>query len=273
MKGFFKKKRIQFLDEGKMNTYCKSRCKNNTSEKCYDQCKKCSKTAMKYAHKYAIDDIALRPVTTKQETTLKKDYEKFMNSSNASNDENEIKYAYHRWGKCIRDNCAKCSKKEQAENASDLFSCVDSDYESKSNEFINKMCTQQACGNVECPDNDVTKKSKENCVKQRNSLLQNYNKWMQKSLENEGDSKRILSQKSAKARKNYSIELGNTNAADYDYVLVSCFTGWGTASVKFINEYTKNVPNMSVCKQLFPSSSLYSVESLNKAVDDYYLNK
>merc|ERR1712194_938907 len=130
--------------------------------------------------------------------------EKFMSSDNATNDESEIKYAYHRWGKCIRDNCTNCSKTEQAKNATDLFKCVKNDWESKNNKFIKKMCKKQACGIEECPDNEVTTKNKENCVKQRHSLLENYNNWMQKSLQNEGDNKRILSQKSAKTRKNYS---------------------------------------------------------------------
>lgn len=56
---------------------------------------------------------------------------------------------------------------------------------------------------------------------------------------------------------------------DYNYVLVSCFTGWGTASVKLINEYTTTTPDIKTCRDMFPSTSVYSVQKLRTAVTEY----
>ena len=60
-----------------------------------------------------------------------------------------------------------------------------------------------------------------------------------------------------------------TTSNDYNYVLVSCFTGWGTASVKLINEYTTTTPDMQTCRDMFPSTSIYAVQKLRTAVTEY----
>ena len=268
MKKCFDRKKSQFIDKGKMKSYCKSRCEDNTNEKCNEQCQDCSKSALKDAYTFTIDDLVLRPVTNKQEIVLKTVYEKDLDPKHKENDKKQLKFIYHRWGKCIRDNCTNCSKKEQAKEASNLLKCVTNDWKTLSDDFISKMCIKQAEGDKN--DTDEKKKAdRENCIKKRKLLEKNYNAWMEKSLQDEGSSSRIL-QAFEIEDKDYSIELATTKAENYNYVLVSCFTGWGSASVKFINEYYENAPSMSVCKQLFPSTSEYGVEKLNTAVDNYY---
>lgn len=57
------------------------------------------------------------------------------------------------------------------------------------------------------------------------------------------------------------------NYEHYNYILVSCFTGWGSVSVKFLNEYSKELPNMSTCEGLFPSHAKYGLATLDAMVD------
>jgi len=73
------------------------------------------------------------------------------------------------------------------------------------------------------------------------------------------------------------VELAGTGAGGnaklnyehYNYILVSCFTGWGTVSVKFLNEYTKEHPKMSTCEGLFPHHAKYSLRNLDAVVDSH----
>jgi len=67
---------------------------------------------------------------------------------------------------------------------------------------------------------------------------------------------RILFAETTK-RKDIDLELGEN---ELNYQLISCFTGWGTSSVKGINKYYSNAPNISLCKKMFPENSQYSVE-------------
>jgi len=52
----------------------------------------------------------------------------------------------------------------------------------------------------------------------------------------------------------------------YNYVLVSCFSGFGTDSMKSLNEYVVNQPTMALCEEQIPQGSTYGLNALDKAV-------
>lgn len=89
-------------------------------------------------------------------------------------------------------------------------------------------------------------------------------------IQNESLTGNIISED--KKIKSEEIILATTNSESYNYILVSCFTGWGTRSIKYFNEYVENEPTIDICKNMFPSNSDYSVESLQIAVDNYEKN-
>merc|ERR1712232_554037 len=70
----------------------------------------------------------------------------------------------------------------------------------------------------------------------------------------------------SKAEDHFML-LADTNAEIYNYILVSCFTGWGTASVQTLDEYHSSVPNISTCESLYPNGSEYALDTLQTAVD------
>ena len=45
----------------------------------------------------------------------------------------------------------------------------------------------------------------------------------------------------------------------FNYILLNCFTGWGSASVQLLNTYTQNAPSISTCEALFPAGSEHPV--------------
>jgi len=63
--------------------------------------------------------------------------------------------------------------------------------------------------------------------------------------------------------------LATTNAENNNYILVSCFTGAGTASVQFRNDYRMEEPDMRECEYLFPAGSEFAVDTLKKNVDKF----
>lgn len=65
------------------------------------------------------------------------------------------------------------------------------------------------------------------------------------------------------------VDLANTNSNVYNYVLVSCFTGSGSASIIELNDYKEDKPDISTCEALYPSGSEYSLNNLQIAVNNY----
>jgi len=63
--------------------------------------------------------------------------------------------------------------------------------------------------------------------------------------------------------------LATTNAETMNYILVSCFTGAGTASVQFKNDYRMEEPDMRECEALFPAGSEFAIDTLKKNVDKF----
>jgi hypothetical protein len=104
--------------------------------------------------------------------------------------------------------------------------------------------------------------------------LTTYNKTCQKALCGKSsdcaqECKNALSSPPAKDQKiglfeaNTGIELVTRS-----YLLVSCFSGFGTDSVKSLNEYVVNQPSMALCENQIPSASKYGLDALNKAVNE-----
>lgn len=54
----------------------------------------------------------------------------------------------------------------------------------------------------------------------------------------------------------------------HSYLLVSCFSGFGTDSVKSLNEYVVNQPTMALCENQIPGASKYGLDALDKAVTE-----
>lgn len=54
--------------------------------------------------------------------------------------------------------------------------------------------------------------------------------------------------------------------ATHSYLLVSCFTGFGTDSVVSLNEYVVDQPTMALCENQIPEGSRWGLIGLEKAV-------
>jgi len=67
--------------------------------------------------------------------------------------------------------------------------------------------------------------------------------------------------KSLEIKGEENLDLATIKTDDWKYILVSCFTGWGTASEIVVNQYLKEMPDISYCQGLYPAGTEYSIQN------------
>jgi hypothetical protein len=56
--------------------------------------------------------------------------------------------------------------------------------------------------------------------------------------------------------------IAKTAAEKYKYLLIKCFTGWGSKSVIMVNRFQEAKPEISYCEGLYPNGTDYAVDKL-----------
>lgn len=69
---------------------------------------------------------------------------------------------------------------------------------------------------------------------------------------NESISLRSLSARGERRRLN----------ADYPFVTLYCFNGWGLNSIQYVYKVSETEPDASICKEFFPAGSAFDLDKL-----------
>ena len=182
--------------------------------------------------------------------------------------------------KCLNSNC---SRKNCSKIVNKLFG-IKKDLELCKNRLVSFVlntieakCQNSCCGgicslNILAPKNDKKQDSNtlstQTCIKScRHIFSQTVNNISQDFF----NSRQIIfDQKTKPKEKNMML---NSSTNQQEYLLISCFTGFGTSSIIYLNKYLAIKPKMTECENLFPDGSEFGLDKLQKAVTDYNAKK
>lgn len=152
-------------------------------------------------------------------------------------------------------------------------------------ESVKARCNKVCCNNDTCQYWDLFQTPKPD-GKNKEELLQEWQKKKTRASCVESCSMFFINQVSNIASQYFvkkgikfveekvkkTIDLG-TQSEDYNYILMSCFTGFGSDSVKTLNIFSQSKPAMETCEALYRGGTEFAVDTLKKAVGDYNNNK